>query len=66
MLRKVNNSVLELTEGDITEMDTDAIVNAANSYLKHGVGWQVLLSGKAVGSFRMNQIKLDTALLDKR
>jgi O-acetyl-ADP-ribose deacetylase (regulator of RNase III) len=38
MLRKVKNSVLELVEGDITDMDTDAIVNAANSYLKHGGG----------------------------
>ncbi|KUK36658.1 MAG: O-acetyl-ADP-ribose deacetylase [Thermacetogenium sp.] len=38
MKRKIKNAVLELIEGDITEMDTDAIVNAANSYLKHGGG----------------------------
>lgn len=38
MKRKVNQALLELLEGDITEMDTDAIVNAANSYLKHGGG----------------------------
>jgi O-acetyl-ADP-ribose deacetylase (regulator of RNase III) len=27
-----------LIEGDITVLDTEAIVNAANAYLKHGGG----------------------------
>lgn len=30
--------MLEVVEGDITEIDTEAIVNAANSQLKHGGG----------------------------
>ncbi len=34
----IANSVLELVEGDITEMATDAIVNAANSRLVLGGG----------------------------
>lgn len=34
----VNNSVLELAEADITEMTTDAIVNAANANLVLGGG----------------------------
>jgi O-acetyl-ADP-ribose deacetylase len=33
MRRKINETILELVEGDITEQDTDAIVNAANRSL---------------------------------
>ena len=35
---KINQSVVKLVEGDITQQDTDAIVNAANSGLRGGGG----------------------------
>jgi hypothetical protein len=38
MERVINRSILELVQGDITEMETDAIVNAANAQLALGGG----------------------------
>jgi O-acetyl-ADP-ribose deacetylase (regulator of RNase III) len=44
MERVINRSILELVQGDITEMETDAIVNAANA--------QLFLGGGVAGAIR--------------
>jgi O-acetyl-ADP-ribose deacetylase (regulator of RNase III) len=41
---KIGDRMLELVEGDITELDTDAIVNAANA--------QLVLGGGVAGAIR--------------
>lgn len=36
--KRIKNTLIELTQGDITELDTDAIINAANTGLILGGG----------------------------
>lgn len=36
--KTISGKTLQLVQGDLTERDVDAIVNAANSYLQHGGG----------------------------
>lgn len=42
-----NQTIIELVTGDITEEETDAIVNAANSRLAGGPVWTAPSTGPA-------------------
>ena len=53
MKLQINNATLELVEGDITAMDTDAIVNAANERLVHGGGVAGIISGRGGPTIQM-------------
>ena len=39
----IKGKIIRLVRGDITERNVDVIVNAANSYLRHGGGLAVPL-----------------------
>ncbi len=46
MKKTVGKATLEIVQGDITTLEVDAIVNAANEYLKHGGGVAAAISRK--------------------
>ena len=46
MKKSIGKATLEIVQGDITTLPVDAIVNAANEYLKHGGGVAATISRK--------------------
>jgi len=46
MNKIIGKTTLEIVQGDITTLKVDAIVNAANEYLKHGGGVAAAISRK--------------------
>src|ERR1700690_3999109 len=46
MKKSIGKATLEIMQGDITVLPVDAIVNAANEYLKHGGGVAAAISRK--------------------
>jgi O-acetyl-ADP-ribose deacetylase (regulator of RNase III) len=54
----IANTILELLDGDITEMNTDAIVNAANSLLIMGGGVAGAIRRKGGLAIQMECVKI--------
>ena len=46
MKKTIGQATLEIVQGDITALKVDAVVNAANGYLKHGGGVAAAISRK--------------------
>jgi len=62
MKKQIHQSTLELTQGDITTLKVDAIVNAANGYLKHGGGVAAAISRRGGTAIQQES----DALIEKR
>ncbi len=60
-IRLHNNRILRLVKGDITERNVDPIVNAANSYLKHGGGVAAAIVRKGGTIIQKESDKIITA-----
>ena len=58
MKADIGKKVIELIDGDITEMDTDAIVNAANSMLILGGGVAEAIRSKGGMGIQMECLKI--------
>lgn len=62
MNKRIGNTTLELAQGDITALEVDAIVNAANKFLAHGGGVALAISRKGGPMIQFES----TALVAKR
>jgi O-acetyl-ADP-ribose deacetylase len=62
MQKQIGKTIIELRQGDITALEVDAIVNAANKLLAHGGGVALAISRKGGPKIQLES----TALVAKR
>jgi O-acetyl-ADP-ribose deacetylase (regulator of RNase III) len=62
MKKTIGSATLEIVQGDITVLAVDAIVNAANEYLKHGGGVAAAISRRGGPTIQQES----DALISKR
>ena|SRR5579862_3189051 len=61
MKKQIHGSSLELTQGDLTALPVDAIVNAANKFLAHGGGVAGAIVRKGGSSIQLESTALVAA-----